>query len=260
MITNNTTNIIEEELTNKDLEEKKKIQEIDEFKFGINIKEMLEKGLAIGHQASKLHPKMKEYIVGIKNTSHIINLEKTGKCLEKALEFIIELTKQNKILLIIGTKPPLRNLIEETAKELNISYITKRWLGGFFTNFEVFLKRIKSYKALEEEKFQTNFKGYTKKERLEKDKEIERLRRKFGGIKNLERLPDVIFICDIVKDKIALKEARFKKIPIIAIVDTNGNPVLVNYPIPANDGAIPAVKYILNKIKEVIIQAKSQKS
>jgi len=229
-----------------------KIKNKEDYKFGIKIEEMLEKGVALGHQTTKLHPKMKDYVVGIKNTIHIIDLKKTANCLEKALEFISDLVKQEKTLLIVGTKPPLKKIIEEAATKLKFPYITERWLGGTITNFNVILERLKKYRKLEEEKKETEFKHLLKKERIKKEKKLELLKKKFEGIKNLEKLPDAFFICDLVKDKLALKEALQKDIKIIAIVDTNANPNLVDYPIPANDDAISSVKYIFEKIEKVI--------
>lgn len=231
---------------------KEKIKNKKEYDFGIKIEEMLEKGVALGHQTAKLHPKMKDYVIGIKNTIHIIDLKKTASCLKKALEFISGLVKQKKTLLIIGTKPPLRNLIKETATKFNFPYITERWLGGTITNFNVISERLKKYRELEEKKRETEFKDLPKKERIRKEKKLEFFKKKFEGIKNLEELPATLFICDLTKDKLALKEARQKNIKIIAIVDTNANPSLVDYPIPANDDAVSSVKYIFEKIEEAI--------
>jgi len=242
-----TTQIITQE---EDIEEK--IKNKEDYKFGIKIEEMLEKGVALGHQTTKLHPKMKDYVIGIKNTIHIIDLKKTASCLEKALEFISDLIKQKKTLLIVGTKPPLKKIIEETATKLKFPYITERWLGGTITNFNVILERLKKYRELEEEKEKTGFKNLLKKERIKKEKKLEFLKKKFEGIKNLEELPATLFICDLTKDKLALKEARQKDIKIIAIVDTNANPNSVDYPIPANDDAISSVKYIFEKIEKAI--------
>lgn len=241
---------IKEEIKEKKPAEKK--EEKREFKFGIKIKEMLEKGVALGHRTTNLHPKMKDYVAGIKNTIYIIDLQKTARYLEEALNFISELTKQKKVLLLVGTKPPLKKLVEETAQNINLPYVTERWLGGTFTNFNVFSGRIKEYKQLEKEKQETGFSEFLKKERIKKEKKLAMFKKKFEGIKNLEELPFAVFICDIVKDKSALKEATRKNIKTIAIIDTNADPTLVDYPIPANDDAISAVGYILEKVKEAI--------
>jgi small subunit ribosomal protein S2 len=225
-------------------------------KFDIDTNKMMEAGAHLGHQISKLHPKMKDYIFGVRNTIHIIDLEKTAVQLEKALEFIEELTKKGGILLLIGTKIPLRNLVKETADDCGIPYVNERWLGGTFTNFKIILERIKYFRGLEIEKKDGKLEKYTKKERVQFDKELKNLEVKFGGIENLEKIPEAIFVCDVKNDILAIKEARAKGVEVIAIVDTNVDPNLVDYPICANDGAVSSVQYILEKVKEAILSAK----
>lgn len=220
--------------------------------FHINIEEMVQAGLHFGHRTSRLHPKMKPYLAGVRNTVHIIDLEKTKEKLEKALSFIQELILENKTLLLIGTKIQVKNLVKETAQELNLPYVNERWLGGTFTNFETIKKRIEYYKNLEQKKAQGELEKYPKKERLKIEKELRDLEIKFGGIKNLTQLPEAIFLIDMKKDNLAVKEAKKKGIKVIAISDTNCDPTLADYPIPANDDAISSVKYILEKIKETI--------
>ena len=220
--------------------------------FGITIEEMTEKGLCLGHQVSKLNPKMSGYITGIKNDIHIINLEKTAVCLEKALKFISELVKENKTILMVGTKPALKNLIQETAQECNFPYIVERWLGGYFTNFKNVFERVKSYRELQEQKEKGELERFIKKERICAEKKLVKMGKKFEGIKNLEKLPDAVFICDIKQNQLTLKEAKMKEVKVVAIVDTNVDPTAVDFPIPANDGSIPSVKYILDKIKQAV--------
>jgi len=237
--------------------EKKEEEKIDEEKikkgnFGIRIDEMTEKGLHLGHQTAKLNPKMSVYIVGIRNTIHIINLEKTAVCLEKALKFISELTKEKGTMLMVGTKAPLKKLIQETAIRCNLPYIVERWLGGIFTNFKVVSERTKYYGDLVDQKQKGEFEKFIKKEKIRKEKQLVKMGKKFEGIKNLEKMPEAIFICDINKDKLALKEAKMKGVKVVAIVDTNVNPSLVDFPIPASDDSILSVKYILDKIEEAI--------
>jgi len=215
--------------------------------------QMAEAGLHLGHRISKLHPKMKDYVVGIRNTVHIIDLRKTEEHLDKALKYMTELFKKGEKLILVGTKPPLKSLIKETAEQMEIPYVNERWLGGTFTNFKVINKRIKYFNELTEDKKENRFDKYKKKEKLKKEKELADMGKKFEGIKDLEGIPDAVFICDIYKDKACLKEARMKGIKTIAIVDTNVDPSSVDYPIPANDDAISAVKYILNKVKQTKI-------
>ncbi len=228
----------------------------DDFK--INLDEMLQAGLHFGHQTSKIHPKMQPYIEEIKNTIHIIDLEKTVKKLSQALKIIQKITAENKKLLLVGTKIQAKKLVKKIAEECELPYVNERWLGGTFTNFSTIKKRIEYFKNLEIKKSQGELEKYTKKERNKIDQEIKRLEIKFGGIKNLEKLPDAIFVLDMKKDDLAIKEAKMKGITVIAISDTNVDLTLADYPIPANDDAISSLKYIMEKIKEVIIKTKSK--
>lgn len=226
--------------------------------FGINVEEMAKTGMHLGHRTTKLHPKMQEYVVGIRNTVHIIDLKKTELCLKKALKFIAELCGQGGKIIFVSTKPPLRNLVKEAATELNIPYVVERWLGGTFTNFKVISQRAKHYKTLREQKERGEFEKLSKKERIRKEKDLERMEKKFEGIKDLEELPGAVFIFDIRKDKLCLKEAKEKGVKVVAICDTNVDPTLPDYPIPANDDAISSVRYILEKVKEAINKSKSK--
>ena len=225
--------------------------------FNINPEEMAQAGLQFGHRTSKLHPKMEPYIFGVRNTVHIINLEKTKEQLEKALKFIQELISKEKILLLTGTKIQVKNLIKEMGETLNLPYVAERWLGGTLTNFEVMKKRVEYLKELEQKTSSPEeMEKYTKKERMKMEKELKDLKLKFGGVKNLARIPDAIFVVDLQKDAISVAEAKKKGVKVIAISDTNCDPTFADYPIPANDDAISSVKYILEKIKEVILKAK----
>lgn len=232
---------------------KKKMKEID---FKINVEEMAQAGLHFGHRTSKIHPKMRPYIYGVRNTVHIVDLEKTKEKLIEALKFIQQLISEEKVLLLVGTKIQVKDLVKEMAEKCQLPYINERWLGGTFTNFGVIKKRIDYFKDLERKKAEGELEKYTKKERADFDQEIKKLETKFGGIKNLEKLPDAIFVLDMKKDFLAVKEAKAKGITVIGISDTNIDPTLADYPIPANDDAISSVRYILEKVKEVIEKSK----
>lgn len=221
-------------------------------KFNINIEEMVQAGLHIGHRTSKIHPKMNPYIDGVKGTIHNINLDKTAEKLKEALNFIQELISENKTLLLVGTKIQIKEMVKDFATECSLPFINERWLGGTFTNFEIIKKRVNYFKDLENKKREGELEKYTKKERIKIDKELKNLEIKFGGIKNMEKLPGAIFVLDIKKDDLAVKEARIKGIKIIGISDTNTDPTLVDYPIPANDDAISSIRYILEKVKEAL--------
>jgi len=215
-------------------------------------KQMLEAGVFFGHESSSLNPKMKVYTQGMKNMIYIIDSEKTIKKLNEAIKFLKESIKEEKKILVVGTRVHLQNLTENLAETGNFFFIKNRWLGGTFTNFTEILKRIDYLKDLETKKEQGAFDKYTKKEKAGIDKEIQELNEKFGGIKEMKKVPDVIIVLDIKKDKIALDEARKRGIPAIAIVDTDEDPSLVDYIIPANNDAYSSVKFIVEYIKKQI--------
>ncbi len=225
----------------------------------LDLEEMLQAGLHFGHRTSRIHPKMKPYLAGVRNTVHIIDLKKTAEKFKKALEFIQKLISENKTLLIVGTKIQAKDLVKNFAEECKLPYVSERWLGGTITNFDAIKKRLEYFKELERKKKSGELDKYTKKERAQIDEELQKLEIKFGGIKDLEKIPDAIFVLDMEKDALAVKEAKMKGVKIIGISDTNADPTLVDYPIPANDDAISSLKYILDKVKEVILKARPQK-
>lgn len=232
------------------------MKETKKSEFNIDIEEMTKAGLHFGHRTSRVHPKMMPYIAGVRNTIHIIDLEKTKEKLKEALEFIQQLISENKILLIIGTKIQIKDLVKDFAIEFGLPYVNERWLGGTFTNFGEIKKRVEYFKDLERKKTEGELEKYTKKERAKIEREIRDLEIKFGGIKNLERLPDAVFVLDMKKENLAVKEAKMKGIKVIAISHTNTDPTLADYPIPANDDAISSILYILEKVKDAIKKAK----
>ena len=232
--------------------------EID-IKFNIVPEEMAKVGVCFGHRTSKCNPKMKPYIWGVKGSVHIIDVEKSAEKLKQALEFIEKLVLENKKLILIGTKIPVKELIKEISSDCGLDYVTERWIGGTFTNFKVIRKRIDYFLDIEAKKAKGELSKYTKKERLEIDKDLDRFEMKFGGIRNLTSLPEAIFVSDIEQDNLAVQEARIKGIKIIAIADTNVDPSLVDYFIPANDDAVSSVGYILNKVKQTILAAKDER-
>jgi small subunit ribosomal protein S2 len=227
--------------------------------FNISTEEMAKVGVQFGHQTFRIHPKIEPYLAGARNNIHIIDLEKTAEKLKEALRFIQEMTSQGKILLLIGTKIQIKDLVESVARECDLPFVSERWLGGTFTNFEVMKKRVEYFKDLEKKKREGGLEKYTKKERAKIDQELKKLETKFGGIKNLEKITDAIFVIDMKKDELAVKEARQKGVTVIGIAHTNVDPNLADYPIPANDDARSSVQYILNKVKEVILSSKPKK-
>jgi len=215
------------------------------------IEEMMVAGLHFGHRTSKTHPKMKPFITGVRNTVHIIDLEKTKEKLQEVIEYVKKLKEEGKILLLVGTKVQQRSLIKETAKACGLPFVTERWIGGTFTNFNTIAKRIERLKELEQQQASGEWdEKYTKKEQLDFKEEILKLETTFGGIKELTRVPDVIFVCDLKDNASAVREAKKMGVPIIAISDTNTNPEEADYFIPANNDAVSSLQYVLGKIQE----------
>ncbi|HOS88279.1 MAG TPA: 30S ribosomal protein S2 [Candidatus Pacearchaeota archaeon] len=223
-------------------------------KYNIIVDDLIGAGLGFGHEKSKLHPKMKPYIVKSKDRVYIIDLEQTAEKLEQALDFVQQNRIVGKKILFVGTKAATRGLIEKVAQETKSPYVKERWIGGTFTNFKEIRKRINYFKELEAKTQEINFEQkYVKKERLAIAKELERLRIKFQGIKDMEELPGALFVADVQRDIIAVREANQVGVKTIAIVDTNIDPTLIDYPIPGNDDAYTAVQYVLNKIQEALL-------
>jgi len=227
-------------------------------KLNIDPQEMLAAGLHFGHRVSLSHPKTKPFLYGVRNTVQIFNLEKSAESLKAALKFIQESIEAGKKVLLVGTKVQTKKLVEETAKICGLPWVSERWLGGTFTNFEVIKKRIDHLLSLERQKEQGELEKYTKKERIGIEKEIADLQKRLGGIKGLEKLPDVIFVCDMKKDRLAVKEAREKGVKVVGISDSDVDPDLADFPILANDDSISSVRYILDKVKETVLCVKPQ--
>lgn len=215
-----------------------------------NLEEMAQAGVHFGHKTSRVHPKMKPYIQGAKNKIHIIDLKKTEEKLNEALKFIEDIIKEGQTLLLVGTKIQTKNLVKEIAQKCGFFYVNDRWLGGTITNFRTISKRIEYFKELEQKEKEGGFKKYTKKEKAKIEKKLKGLRIKFEGLKEMTRIPNVLFVLDMEKDAIAIREAKKKGLKIMAIADTSTDPDLVDYPIPANDDALSSVRYILEKVVE----------
>jgi len=226
----------------------------------LNVEEMAQSGVHFGHKISRLHPKMKEFVSGVKNGVHTIDLEKTAKEFEKALKFISKLVADGKSIVFVCTKIQLKALVQKAAEDCGVPYVTERWLGGTFTNFETISKRVDHYKNLEKQKATGELAKYTKKEQLNFDRELAILKTKFEGIRNMTKLPEAVFIFGVEKDITCAKEAKIKGIKIVGLVDTNVNPDIADYAIPANDDSVGSVRYILDQTKQVIINSRQTKS
>lgn len=225
-----------------------------------SIEEMLKAGMHFGHRTSRWHPKAAPFIFGQRNGVHIIDLVKSRKMLQEALEFIKKNVQEGKIIMFVGTKTQAKEKIKSLGKGTDMPYVSEKWLGGCITNFSVIKKSIKRYNDLSEQKKLGKLDKYTKKERLEMDREMEKLEMKVGGLTKLNKVPDIIFVWDIKNEKTAVKEAKKKNIPIIAVCDTNVNPEVIDYIIPANDDATKTIKLVLHYIKEAVEEGKKGNS
>jgi len=200
---------------------------------------------------------MKEYIFTKRNGIHIIDLEKTAAMLDRACEYVRDLVAEGGIILFVGTKKQAQEAIVEEAQRCGMPYVDQRWLGGMLTNFATIQARIDHLVRLEDQQSRGEFGRLTKKEIMKLNEEIEKLNKQMGGIKEMTSLPNALFIVDPTKENIALAEAKRMGIPVVAIVDTNCNPDEVDYPIPANDDAIRAIRLICSKIADAVLEGKS---
>jgi small subunit ribosomal protein S2 len=225
--------------------------------FNIDLEAMAAAGVQFGHKTSRINPKMNQYLAGVRSGTHLIDLEKTKEKLSLALEFIQKLISEGKTLLLVGTKVEVKGLVKSVAEECGLPYVSERWLGGTFTNFEAILKRVDYFKDLERQKAAGELEKYTKKEKADFEEEIKNLNKKFGSIRDMRKLPEAIFVVDINEDGLAVKEAKDLKVTVLGICDTNADPTSVYMAIPASDDSVSSVKYILEKVKEVILKSKS---
>ncbi len=212
------------------------------------LREMLEAGVHFGYSRSSCHPKIKPFLFGVRNDIEIFDLEKTHIALHKAKKFLENLAKEGKKILIIGTKPGIRQLVEQASIELNMPYVSERWLGGTLTNFKVIKGRIDYFENLRQKKSSGELNKYTKKEISRFSKELSKIERFFGGLVQLKELPSAVLIVDPKKEKTALRENIQMSIPIIAIMNSDTDPTEVTYPIPANDTSPISVKYLLGHL------------
>lgn len=218
------------------------------------IEALMKAGVHLGHAKTKNHPAMQPYLFGVRNTISILDLTKTKEKFAEATTFFKNVAAKGGLVLLVGTRPAARKIIMEVAEKTKMPFFTERWIGGTLTNFKVISKRVEYMERLEKEKAGGEFEKYTKWERMKKEEEIVRLRRFFDGLRTLKRLPDAVFIVDITHDDTAVREVRRIKIPLVALCDTNSNAGLVDYIIPSNDDALPAVRYMVGKIGEAIEQ------
>lgn len=224
----------------------------------IDMRAMLKSGVHFGHQKSRKNPKMDEFVFGTKNGINIINLSKTAERLAEAAKFIEKTIAEGKEVLFVGTKKQAKNLLESAARRCEMPFVVDRWLGGTFTNFKIISGRTRFLRDGQEKMKKGEYAKYTKFEQMKMAEELEKMESKMGGIKNMQKLPGAIFSVGIIEDNLAIQEARKKNIPIIALADTNTNPSIVDYPIPANDDAVSSLRLMLAHICKAVLDGKKK--
>lgn len=220
----------------------------------ITMKELLEAGVHFGHQTKRWDPRMKEYIFGERNGIYIIDLQKTLKMFKEASKYVTDLTATGKVILFVGTKRQAQDAVAEEANRCGMFYINQRWLGGLLTNWITVQKSVNRLQELDEMATDGRYELLTKKEVIKLERERKHLQANLAGIKNMKRLPDALFIVDSNAEAIAVKEARKLGIPVVAVVDTNCDPTVVDYVIPGNDDALRAIRLFTSKISDSVIE------
>ncbi|MCH6569245.1 MAG: 30S ribosomal protein S2 [Acidobacteria bacterium] len=223
----------------------------------ISIKQLLEAGVHFGHQTRRWNPKMKPFIFGKRNGVHIIDLQKTLQLFKEAVDFLTQLAAQGKTVLFVGTKSQAQETVEEEARRCGMYWVNNRWLGGLLTNFPTIQTSIKRYRELESMRENGHYEKLSKKEVARLERERKKLEKNLLGIKDIDRCPDALFVVDSRQETIAIREAAKLKIPIVAIVDTNSDPDLIDYLIPGNDDALRAIKLFAGTMADAILAGKA---
>ncbi len=221
----------------------------------ISMKQLLEAGVHFGHQTKKWNPKMAPYIFTQRNGIHIIDLQKSVGMVDTAYKAIADIVADGGTILFVGTKKQAQDAIKEEAERCGMFYVNERWLGGMLTNFKTIQSRVARLRKLEEMSADGTFDVLPKKEVIALKKEMEKLERNLGGIKNMKNIPDAIFVVDPKKERICIQEAHNLGVTLIGIADTNADPEELDYVIPGNDDAIRAVKLIVSKMADAVIEA-----
>jgi small subunit ribosomal protein S2 len=223
------------------------------------MKELLEAGVHFGHQTKRWNPKMKEFIFGQRNGIYIIDLQKTIRIFKEALLFIRKTASDGKEILLVGTKKQAQDIIRDYALKCESCYVNQRWLGGLLTNFGVIRGSVEKLIEYDEMREDGRWDLLSKKEKSRLEKVYRKLSKNLGGIKNMTDIPGVLFVVDSTKEEIAILEAQKLNIPIVAVVDTNGDPEYIDYPIPGNDDAVRAIELFASKVTDAIIEGKKDR-
>ncbi len=222
----------------------------------ISIREMLEAGVHFGHQTDRWHPKMKPYIYTARNGIHIINLKLTVEMFDKAYEVVRDVIASGESIIFVGTKKQAQDVVREQAERTEMYYVINRWLGGTLTNFRTIRQSIEKFNELQKMAEEGTYNVRTKKEVLKLEKKRQRMAKNFSGIASMTKLPGILFLVDPEKDHNAVLEAKKLGIPVVALCDTNVNPELIDYPIPANDDAVRSIKLFVSKIADAVLEGK----
>ena len=225
----------------------------------ISMKSLLESGVHFGHRTNKWHPAMRPYIFTERNGIHIIDLQQTVKAINNAYNLIRDTVQNGGTVLFVGTKRQAQETIRDEALRAGMPYVTERWLGGMITNWTTIFQRIMELERLEKLRDSGDIKRLTKKEGLMIEREINRLNLRLSGVRNMKRLPDLLFVVDVIREATAVHEANLREIPVIALVDTNCDPSDVDYVIPSNDDAIRAIKLLVAKMADAVIEGKAMR-
>lgn len=226
----------------------------------VSMKQLLEAGVHFGHQTRRWNPKMAKYIFTERNGIYIIDLQKTVKKVEEAYDFLREVAQNGEVVLFVGTKKQAQESVKEEAERSNMFYVNERWLGGMLTNYKTIELRVKRLKELEKMAEDGTFELLPKKEVIGLRHEMEKLEKYLGGIKDMPKMPGALFVVDPKKERIAIAEAKKLGIPVVASVDTNCDPDEIDFPIPANDDAIRAVKLLTGKMADAILEGRQGES
>jgi len=235
-------------MTETDIDTNNKFQDKNQEKLLEVVEKMYKAGVHLGYSRTSSHPKMKSFFYTLKNNVQIFNLEKVHLCLEKAGNFLNDLGAKKELILFVATKPESKNIVKKIAVELELPYVTERWIGGTLTNFDVIKKRAGFLKNLIEQKESGEFSLLSKKEAGRMDKLIVKLEKQLSGLKNLPKLPSALVVVDSKEEKTAVTEANKIGIPIVALLNSDCDPTLIKYPIPANDASVTSIEYILNNL------------
>ena len=224
----------------------------------VALKDLLEAGVHFGHQTKRWNPKMKPYIFMAKNGIHIIDLRKTLEAIESATDAIRKVAEKGESVLLLGTKTQAKSAIKEEAVRCGMPYVTERWLGGTLTNFGTVRKSLGKLEYLESLENEGKMDQFSKKEGLKMGKEKEKLLNALGGIRKMDKLPSMVFVIDTIKEHNAVREARKLKIPIVGLIDTNSDPKEVDYPIPANDDAMRAIRLFCKIVADAVLEGRAK--